>query len=612
MLPSKIPGTAASRYVPMAGFAMTVAVAYGLWRLAEGGGTSTAAQSIYWLTALIAALAVALLIHHWLGEVSGRRHLAAAVTENQRQRAELEARLDAVIRLNKLLIDAQSEKDLIESSLSVITDIAGAAGGSFLPFDEWGIALPPHIYGPFPQPVLRAWSEHLNTNSVRQACHSCTQHTAQSGQDCEVLGAAIFGESVRVFCLPLTRAERMVGMLHLYLPAERILAADQIEFIRILLQEMILAVETMRLRNQELATLRQLQLSLGQKEDVVENVSRLIEGLRASFDFDAARVEIKAAEPRFPGFRYSYGDQSWLQSPTGQVLMAKMMVPAAVDSPSRVSHLYSDEAGAVLAAPIHLAEGGIIGAVILTADPETLIQREHLSLIENAVDQIAMLVENQRSQLDAHFQIVMQERVRLAREIHDSLAQTLAYLKLTVTQMQSMLAHGDLSRLEQSLHQSYQALSQAYFETREVIDNLRIAPKQCFADLLEQLALDFERASGLKVETDITAAVPVVMPEIQAQLLRVVQEALSNVRKHASARRVKISLRVWNRQLQVEVCDDGVGFDAEDVPEISRHGLQGMRERAELIGADFQIVSQAGKGTCVRVQLPANIEEKAA
>jgi two-component system nitrate/nitrite sensor histidine kinase NarX len=607
-----MPGTVTLRFAPLAGFTVAITIAYGFWRLAGGEQTPSAAQSIYWLTALSAALAVALSIYHWLGGLVDRRKLEEEVVEHQRQRDALEARLDAVVRLNKLLIDAQSEKDLIASSLSVIVDLTGAAGGSFLPFDEWGIALPPHIYGAFPQPVLRAWAEHLTTNSVRQACHSCTRLEAKGGENCELLGAPFFGDSIRIFCLPLTREQRMVGMLHLYLPSERSLSADQTEFIHVLLNEMILAVETMRLRNQELTTLRQLQMALGQKDDFEESVSRVVEGLREAFDFESAWIEIKAAEPRFPGLKLRFGNPSWLESPAGQALVAKTLAAAPGDGGPRVVEQYNDEAGAVLTAPICLSKGTVIGALIITADPETLLQRAQFSLVENAADQIAMLVENQRMQLDTHYRIVMQERIRLAREIHDSLAQTLAYLKLTATQMQSMLAHGDLSRLEQALHQSYQALSQAYLETREVIDNLRIAPKQSFADLLEQLALDFERSSGLPVETKFAAALPEVTPEIQAQLLRVVQEALSNVRRHASARRVQILLGVWNRQLQLEVCDDGAGFDADDVPEFSRHGLKGMRERAELIGADFQIVSQPGKGTCVKVQLPVKIEEKAA
>jgi two-component system, NarL family, nitrate/nitrite sensor histidine kinase NarX len=91
---------------------------------------------------------------------------------------------------------------------------------------------------------------------------------------------------------------------------------------------------------------------------------------------------------------------------------------------------------------------------------------------------------------------------------------------------------------------------------------------------------------------------------VYAQLIRIVQEALSNVRKHARAQRVWISLRHWNRDLILEIGDDGEGFTPEDVPELTRYGLRGMRERAEFIGADFQIISQPRQGTLVRLRLP--------
>ncbi len=607
-----MPETATLRFAPIAGFGITAAIAYGLWWLAGGPQSSSTAQLIYWLASLAAALVVSLLIFRWSQGQIRIRQMAEEARRNDLLRHSLESRLDGVIRLNKLLIDAQSEKDLIESSLSVMADISGALGSSFLPFDEWGIALTPHIYGDFPPPVLRAWVEHLSSASVRQSCHTCRKLNAKGGEHCDLPGAPFMSESIRVYCLPLTRNERMVGMLNLYLPAERSLAEHDFEFVHVLLNEMVLAIEAMRLRNQELTTLRQLQMALSQKDDVEESVRRVVEGLGETIDFESARIEIKPAEPRFPGLRLTIGDPSWLDSPVGQALMDRALSALPKEGGARVTETYVDEAGIVLSTPIRLAGSAVIGALILTADPEIFMQRQQLSLIETAAEQIAMLLENQRVQLDAHYRIVMQERIRLAREIHDSLAQTLAYLKLTATQMQSMLAHGDLTRLEQTLNQSYQALSQAYLETREVIDNLRITPRQSFADLIEQLALDFKKSSGIKVETKFSASVPEAAPEVQTQLLRVVQEALSNVRKHAHARRVNISLGVWNRQLQLEVCDDGVGFDAEDVPEFSRHGLQGMRERAELIGADFQIVSQSGKGTCIRVQVPVRMEEKAA
>lgn len=89
-----------------------------------------------------------------------------------------------------------------------------------------------------------------------------------------------------------------------------------------------------------------------------------------------------------------------------------------------------------------------------------------------------------------------------------------------------------------------------------------------------------------------------------------VQETFSNIRKHAQAQRVSVFLREWRGDLVLEISDDGTGFESEDVPELSRHGLRGMRERAELIGAEFQIISQRGKGTTVRLTLPVGIEEE--
>jgi len=113
----------------------------------------------------------------------------------------------------------------------------------------------------------------------------------------------------------------------------------------------------------------------------------------------------------------------------------------------------------------------------------------------------------------------------------------------------------------------------------------------------------------MRVERIISAELPKIEPEIQAQLLRIVQEALSNVRKHSQASQVRVEVRNWKGMLILEISDNGVGFSAEDVPEFSRHGLRGMRERAELIGADFQVISKPQAGTTIRVHLPLKQEE---
>jgi two-component system nitrate/nitrite sensor histidine kinase NarX len=200
---------------------------------------------------------------------------------------------------------------------------------------------------------------------------------------------------------------------------------------------------------------------------------------------------------------------------------------------------------------------------------------------------------------------MIQERTRLAREIHDGLAQTLGFLKLQLAQMQNYLAREEMERLRQSVDLCYSTLSEAYQEARQAIDGLRIWPKESgLAGWLEQTVSEFEEVSGLAVqmtEPELKTSLP---PEVHAQLIRIVQEALSNIRKHAHAEQVWISVNEVEEDLWLEIRDDGQGFSPEDVTVPARHGLRGMRERAELIGADFQVVSRPGEGTRIRVRLP--------
>ncbi len=594
----------------LTGFILTAGIEFGLWELAGGRLRSSTTQIFFWIGALLMALVVSVVARNWIRSILSRQVFEDYVEENRRQREVFEKRLNGVFRLNQLLIDAQSEKELIETSLGVITETNGAVGSSFVPFDEWGVALPPYTFGSFPPAVLRAWAEHLNSPAVRKQCRNCSGFEVNGSEPCHILGAPFINESIQIYCLPLERSDKIIGMLNLYFPAKQVMSSDQYEFTRTMLHEMVLAVEMLRLRNQELATLRQIQLAAGNGDDLKDSVQRLVQSLREVIDFNGIQVEIKPDEPRFAGLHLIVGQDSWFESSAAKDLTTLIMAEAKGKVGSKVDVLYYDQVGTVLTLPLFLTNGTVIGALILTADPETLLQRQHLSLIETVAAETALIAENQRVQLDGQYRVIMQERTRLAREIHDSLAQTLAYLKLSAAQMQSQLAHGDLTRLEQTLNQSYQALSEAYLETREVIDNLRLIPQHSFADLLKQMAGDFENSSGLKVETGFPVNTPEISPEVQAQLLRVVQEALSNVRKHSGAHLVNLSMSIWNHQLLLEISDDGIGFDAEDVPVLSRYGLQGMRERAELIGADFQIISQAGKGTRIRVLIPLNLEEK--
>ena len=139
---------------------------------------------------------------------------------------------------------------------------------------------------------------------------------------------------------------------------------------------------------------------------------------------------------------------------------------------------------------------------------------------------------------------------------------------------------------------------------RATLDGLRLplTDNASLGACLRKCASDFEGQTGLSVELDLRAE-PILTLPTQAHLLRLVQESLANIRKHAHASRVQLSLAQDDHCLQLAVTDDGQGFDAQANPSDRQHGLRLMRERAALLGAHLHITSAPQQGTCVAIEL---------
>jgi two-component system nitrate/nitrite sensor histidine kinase NarX len=229
----------------------------------------------------------------------------------------------------------------------------------------------------------------------------------------------------------------------------------------------------------------------------------------------------------------------------------------------------------------------------------------HLTLLQTLAGQVGLVVRNSKLRAEMEFNTIIAERTRLAREIHDGLAQTLGFLKLQAAQMGNLLAANDIDRLQDNLSTTYKILSDAYLEVRQAIDGLRISPDgEGLSAWLKETCLEFEENTDLPVHLDEFPMEENLPQEIQVQLIRIIQEALSNVRKHSCATQAWVSYRQTEQEFVIEVRDDGKGFSPEEVPNVSRYGLQGMRERSELIGAEFQITSLPGEGTTVNIRVP--------
>lgn len=196
----------------------------------------------------------------------------------------------------------------------------------------------------------------------------------------------------------------------------------------------------------------------------------------------------------------------------------------------------------------------------------------------------------------------LEERARLAREIHDGLAQHLWFAKLKFERLTGTLDEAD----RPLAGEVGQALDAAIIEAREALVTMRasIAEDVPFADMLARNIEDFEERSGLRVESSMSMGIPATLaPRVQVELLRIISEALTNVRKHADATTVRIAAEVSDGELLITVTDNGKGFVQEEAFDQGM-GLRGMRERSRLIGGSLLVRSELSGGTTVEVRAP--------
>jgi two-component system nitrate/nitrite sensor histidine kinase NarX len=247
----------------------------------------------------------------------------------------------------------------------------------------------------------------------------------------------------------------------------------------------------------------------------------------------------------------------------------------------------------------------MLGSQVLWAAVPDAFTRRRALLMAIVAAQAALLIENHRLYLRGEHEAAIAERARLAREIHDGLAQTLAYLKLRTAQIGNRLRAGDQGYAVAGLDAVRQLLDEAYIDTREAIDGLLLIQSESGIQAwVKQIVAEFERLSHIPVEITFPSNLTLAV-EVQAQLQRIVQETFSNIRKHADATRVWLQADIEDQMLILQISDNGRGFDPDDVAPIARHGLRIMAERAELIDADLRISSRLDGGTHVAIRLPA-------
>jgi nitrate/nitrite-specific signal transduction histidine kinase len=262
-----------------------------------------------------------------------------------------------------------------------------------------------------------------------------------------------------------------------------------------------------------------------------------------------------------------------------------------------------------LATPLRLADrtigtlavGGREGRAYGVGDVETL---------SSLAGQAAIALENDRLQRELRELAVRGERERIAREMHDGLAQVLGYVNTKSQAVAELLSAGRTDAARVQLGELAVAARSVYVDVREAILGLSspIPPDRGLVGALEEYAERFSEASKLAARVEAPESVRglVLAPDVQAQVFRIVQEALTNVRKHASARRVVVSLNLEEGTLVVQVEDDGKGMAASGSPppDWPHYGLHTMQERAATIGAELRFDDGDPRGTRVVLHVP--------
>jgi two-component system nitrate/nitrite sensor histidine kinase NarX len=283
------------------------------------------------------------------------------------------------------------------------------------------------------------------------------------------------------------------------------------------------------------------------------------------------------------------------------------VVPIHTLGPTRRGHCEKAGWATVIAVPIHVHER-LIGELDLFYHAEVELHDAERTQLETLASHLATGMENLRLQAAEREAAVAEERAFLARELHDSIAQALAFLNIQAQLMRKAMAAGDRERMAQALAEIELGLRESHGDVRELLLHFRTRTNvEDIEHALQATLSKFEHQSGVSSTLTVHDQGMPLPADLQVQALHIVQEALSNVRKHAHAGHVWLD--VWKRPgWRLRVRDDGIGFDpgSPDTSAETHVGLRIMRERAQRLGAALEVDSHPGAGTTVTLTLPTS------
>jgi two-component system nitrate/nitrite sensor histidine kinase NarX len=291
--------------------------------------------------------------------------------------------------------------------------------------------------------------------------------------------------------------------------------------------------------------------------------------------------------------------------PTARAATRVIPIAPAVPAPT-LDHCSRAGFRAVVSVPVRLQER-LLGEVDLFFRTPPALDQDDRALLDALASHLASAMESLRAQALEREAAVAEERGLLARELHDSIAQSLAFMKIQVQLLRHATQRGDGEATARVVEELGTGVKECYADVRELLLHFRTrTSEEDIEPALRTTLQKFEHQTGLAARLEMHGHGVPLAPDVQVQVLHILQEALSNVRKHAGAR--EVVLGVWPTPAwRFEVRDDGHGFDpAAGPPDETHVGLRIMQERALRVGAAVRVESAPGQGCRVLVELPGD------
>lgn len=360
--------------------------------------------------------------------------------------------------------------------------------------------------------------------------------------------------------------------------------------------------------NEMLGILNQVARTLPESMDMSEAINATERELSTQFNAKTIGLVVRddATSSWLPMITQGchFGDAtptSELPTPMQQALLSAATITSDTSDASDTSDQQVDLVGAGSTSGLYAAlrtRGKVIGVLAVETDAETFYQDRDVRILDGLSAALALTIDNVRSFGRLRTLGADEERTRIARDLHDRLGQWLTYISL---ELERIMGDGPDTVSLQGLYGDVQT---AIEELRETLRQLRtrVSESETLEVVGAMMLERFTERTGIQASLELTNPGGSLRVNVENELLRIMQESLNNVEKHSQATSVKITWDVDGSEGVLKITDNGKGFDKTSTVGETSYGLLGMRERADVIGAAFNIDSERGGGTTIRVR----------